>query len=49
MKNTLLLKTTNRRNILHTKEKEKYKVQRKKQGKERKRKKNAGHTKKNLR
>ena len=46
MKNTLLLKTTNRRNILHTKEKEKYKVQRKKQGKERKRKKNAGHTEK---
>ena len=36
MKNTLLLKTTNRRNILHTKEKEKYKVQRKKQRKERK-------------
>lgn len=38
MKNTLLLKTTNRRNIPHTKEKEKekYKVQRKKQRKERK-------------
>ena|GEM_PF-6580160 len=36
MKNTQLLKTTNRRNILHTKEKEKYKVQRKKQRKERK-------------
>ena len=36
MKNTLLLKTTYRRNILHTKKKEKYKVQRKKQGKERK-------------
>ena len=48
MKNTLLLKTTIRRNILHTKEKEKYKVQRKKQRKERK-KKNAGHTKKDLR
>ena len=43
MKNTQLLKTTNRRNILHTKEKEKYKVQRKKT---RKRKKNAGHTEK---
>lgn len=38
MKNTQLLKTTNRRNIPHTKEKEKekYKVQRKKQRKERK-------------
>ena len=36
MKNTQLLKTTNRRNILHTKKKEKYKVQRKKQRKERK-------------
>ena len=36
MKNTLLLKTTNRRNILHTKKKEKYEVQRKKQRKERK-------------
>ena len=46
MKNTLLLKTTNRRNTLHTKEKEKYEVQRKKTTK---RKKNAGHTEKNLR
>ena len=46
MKNTLLLKTTNRRNILHTKEKEKYEVQRKKET--RKRKKNAGHTEKKL-
>lgn len=36
MKNTLLLKTTIRRNILHTKEKEKHEVQRKKQRKERK-------------
>ena len=36
MKNTQLLKTTNRRNILQTTEKEKYEVQRKKQGKERK-------------
>ena len=36
MKNTLLLKTTNRRNIPHTKEKEKHEVQRKKQRKERK-------------
>ena len=36
MKNTQLLKTTNRRNILHTKEKEKHEVQRKKQRKERK-------------
>ena len=36
MKNTQLLKTTNRRNILQTTEKEKHEVQRKKQGKERK-------------
>ena len=36
MKNTLLLKTTIRRNILHTKEKEKHEVQRKKQRKEKK-------------
>ena len=45
MKSTLLLKTTNRRNTLHTKEKEKYEVQRKKTTK---RKKNAGHTEKKL-
>ena len=36
MKNTQLLKTTNRRNILHTKKKEKYEVQRKKTTKRKK-------------
>ena len=51
MKNAQLLKTTNRRNILHTKEKEKHEGKRKTRStkkKTTKRKKNAGHTEKKL-